>query len=136
MSVSAAAKPFAAPALSHLVSGMPYPPMIPPMTIELATYGFLAGALREERRWNPFLAIAAALIGGRIVFLLVAVATGAAGPSLPGYLRAALLPGVAAAVGRTFGTQPRLALELQLHWMPGVELGGEWHAPLRLGLAW
>lgn len=44
--------------------------------------------------------------------------------------------GVAATAGRTFGTRPKLALEVQLHWVPGVRLGGEWHAPLRLGLIW
>jgi uncharacterized membrane protein len=87
----------AAPALSFLLSGMPYPPMIPPMTVELATYGFLAGFARERMRWNAFAATAVALAGGRLVFVAVAWATGATGEALLPYLTAAMLPGLAAA---------------------------------------
>jgi len=90
----------AAPGLSYLFSGMPYPPMLPAMTIELAAYGLLAGVLRERLRWNPFLATALAILGGRVVFLLVAVATGATGPSVPAYMTAALLPGGLAALAQ------------------------------------
>jgi niacin transporter len=90
----------AAPGLSYLVSGMPYPPMLPAMAIELGAYGLVAGFLRERLRWNPFLATATAIVAGRLIFVAVAVATGATGPSLPDYARAALLPGVAAAVAQ------------------------------------
>ncbi len=94
---SGAAIGLAAPGLSNLISGMPYPAMLPAMTVELATYGLLAGVFREKLRWNAFFATAMAIVGGRGVFLLVAVATGATGPSLPAYVTAALVPGLAAA---------------------------------------
>jgi hypothetical protein len=90
----------AVPGLSYLVSGMPYPAILPAMTIELAAYGLLAGALREQLRWNPFLATALAIVAGRVVFLLVAGATGAIGSSGLEYVRAALVPGLATALAQ------------------------------------
>lgn len=86
----------AAPTLSYLISGMPLPVVLPAMTVELAAYGALAGGLRELLRWSPFLATAGALVGGRLVFLIVAIVTGATGSSLSGYLVAAMVPGLAA----------------------------------------
>lgn len=88
----------AAPGLSYLVSGMPYPPVLPAMTLELAAYGLLVGMFRERLRWNPFLATLAAIVGGRLTFLLIAVTTGATGPSFVVYIKAALIPGIAAAL--------------------------------------
>ncbi len=90
----------AAPGLSYLISGMPYPVVLPAMTVELAAYGLLAGTFRETLRWNPFLAIGLAVVGGRLVFLLVVVATGASGPSAFEYARAALAPGFPAALAQ------------------------------------
>jgi uncharacterized membrane protein len=88
----------AAPGLSYLFSGMPYPAVLPAMTVELAAYGLLAGVFREGLRWNPFLATGLAIVGGRLVFLVAAIATGATGPSALEYARAALVPGLAAAL--------------------------------------
>lgn len=90
----------AAPGLSYLVSGMPLPPVIPAMTVELAIYGLLAGMFREKLRWNPFVATAMAIVVGRLTFLIVAFATGATGPAFVAYLLAALVPGIAAALGQ------------------------------------
>jgi hypothetical protein len=88
----------AAPGLSYVISGMPYPAVLPAMTVELAAYGLLAGIFREGLRCNQFLATGLAVIGGRLVFLLVAVATGASGPSVLEYVGVALVPGFAAAL--------------------------------------
>lgn len=90
----------AAPGLSYVISGMPYPAVLPAMTVELAVYGLLAGIFREQLRWNLFLATAMAVVGGRLVFLVAAIATGASGPSTSEYVRAALIPGFAAALAQ------------------------------------
>ena len=90
----------AAPALSYAISGMPVAAMLPAMTVELAAYGLIAGVARESFRLNAFVAAAAAVIGGRIVFVVMAMLTGAVGPSAIEYVRAALLPGLAAAAAQ------------------------------------
>jgi uncharacterized membrane protein len=105
----------AAPGLSFLLSGMPYPPMIPPMTVELGAYGFLAGFARERLRWNAFAATALALVGGRLVFVAIAWATGATGAGLLPYLTAAMLPGLPAAAAQI------LLLPLAARWWVGRE---------------
>ena len=86
----------AAPALSFLLSGMPRPEILPAMTVELAAYGFLAGWLRQSLRWNGFASAAAALVGGRLVFLALAWATGATAPAFLAYLQRAVVPGLLA----------------------------------------
>jgi hypothetical protein len=85
-----------APGVSFLLSGMPLPHILPAMTVELATYGLMAGLARQALRLNAFASTAFALVVGRIVFVAVAVTTGAAVPNLPTYLRAALIPGLPA----------------------------------------
>lgn len=90
----------AAPGVSFLLSGMPPAAALPAMTAELATYGFLAGLFRESFRRNSFLAVAAALIGGRLVFLGIRLATGSIAGPLAEYVQAALLPGLPAALGQ------------------------------------
>lgn len=57
------------PVFSHLVSGMPFPPMVPIMTIELAVYGMAAGILRGHFRWHGMAAMAAALVAGRLAYI-------------------------------------------------------------------
>ena len=86
-----------APILSFLLSGMPLPHIIPAMTLELATYGFVAGFARQILRLSAFASTAVALGAGRLVFLMLAVATGAAVPSFSTYLWVALVPGLLAA---------------------------------------
>lgn len=85
----------AAPGLSFLLSGMPYPPVLPAMTVELAAYGLLAGFLREHLRWNALWATVLAVAGGRVLFVALALATGATGGALLPYLKVAIVPGLA-----------------------------------------
>ena len=88
------------PVTSYLISGMPFPAMIFPMSLELGTYGLVVGLLRETRHLNPFLAAAVAIFAGRIVFLATVLYTGSYSGTFPSYLQTALLPGLGAAVGQ------------------------------------
>ena len=97
-----------APTASFLISGYPLPPVLVQMSLELATYGAVAGWLRERARTSGFLAVATALVAGRIVFIASTLVLSGATTATFGYLRAALLPGVVAAVVQT-GTLPLLA---------------------------
>ncbi len=90
----------AAPGLSFLLSGHPLPHILPAMTIELAAYGAIAGLLRETFRFNALLATAAAVIGGRMIFLAFVFATGAVPQSFDVYLQAAMLPGLPGAAAQ------------------------------------
>jgi len=86
----------AAPLVSYLLSGMPPPMVLPAMTLELAAYGFLAGFAREVLHRGRFEATLASLLGGRVLFVGVMLATGVIVGPLPDYLRNAMLPGLAA----------------------------------------
>lgn len=86
-----------APLVSYLLSGMPPPMVLPAMTLELAAYGFLAGFVREVLHRGRFEATLASLLGGRVVFVGVMLATGAVVGPLADYLRNAMLPGLAVA---------------------------------------
>jgi len=57
------------PFLNTLLTGMPAWNILPAMTLEIATYGFVSGALREKTRLNSFLAVFLAIISGRLVYL-------------------------------------------------------------------
>lgn len=114
-----------APCVSFLISGMPVPQVLPAMTLELAAYGFLAGFARQNLRWNAFLSAAVALLGGRTLFLVMAVATGGAAPGLPVYVMTAMAPGLIAALGQLI-----LLPALSLWWVrpsrgPVVRGGGK-----------
>lgn len=85
------------PGLSFLISSMPYPPMIAPMTIELACYGAVAGLCREQFKLSGFVSTAIALIAGRIAFLAIVFSAGSVSQSFVPYLQAAMLPGLIAA---------------------------------------
>ena len=89
-----------APSASFLLSGMPLPHILPAMTVELAAYGFVAGFARQTWRFGGIASAAVAIIAGRAVFVAMALATGAATPAVPVYLKAALLPGLVAAVAQ------------------------------------
>lgn len=99
----------AAPTVSYLLSGMPLPAVLPAMTLELAAYGFLAGLLRQRFHWNGFLCATAALAGGRLVFLAVAASAGVALPTFSTYVKAAILPGLPAAVAQLVSLPPLAA---------------------------
>lgn len=87
-----------APGASFLLSGMPLPHILPAMTVELATYGFVAGYARQSLRRSGIASTALAIVAGRLVFVGAAVLTAAAKPTLAAYAAAALVPGVVAAI--------------------------------------
>jgi hypothetical protein len=86
------------PAISYLLSGMPFPNVLPSMTAELLTYGFVAGVLRERIGLNAFASVAIALVVGRIGFVIFALFTNSEVRNLASYFQAALVPGLGAAV--------------------------------------
>lgn len=90
----------AAPAVSVMLSGHPSPAVLPAMTVELGTYGLLAGLGIQGFGLGRRLATLTGVLGGRMVFIAAVLATGAAAGPLVPYLRAALLPGLAAMVGQ------------------------------------
>jgi len=95
-----------APGASYLLSGYPLPPVLVQMSLELATYGGIAGLMRERLRANGFVSVAAALIAGRLVFAGSSlVLMGATGSTLS-YLGAALAPGLIAGVLQVFALPP------------------------------
>ncbi len=55
------------PVVSCAISGMPPFTNVPLMTIELMTYGLLAGFLRGHLRWSAYASVLTALIAGRIM---------------------------------------------------------------------
>jgi hypothetical protein len=89
--------------------------MLPAMTLELAAYGFLAGFFRETLRLGRPLSTAMALVGGRVLFMVFAVVTGAVTGPIIWYLKAALVPGLASALGQF------LLLPLVADWWVGRE---------------
>ncbi len=83
-----------APLTNYILTGYPLPIKILPMTGELVIYGALTGWLIEIG-WNRFLAIATALITGRLIFIMLALLTNATdGLSLYKYISIAMLPGL------------------------------------------
>ncbi|URA09391.1 ECF transporter S component [Thermospira aquatica] len=58
------------PLLNTLLTGMPAPAMLLPMTLEITTYGFVTGTLREKLRWHGSFCVLFAIIAGRSVFLV------------------------------------------------------------------
>lgn len=90
----------ASPIVSYMIAGMPRPAVLPSMTFELAAYGFIAGFMIEVLGRGRLQSALASVIGGRLVFLAVMVFTGAITTTLPVYLQAAMVPGLAAAVAQ------------------------------------
>ena len=88
-----------APAVAHAASGYPLTLVLPAMTLELAVYGLVVGALRERARTSGVVAVAVAALVGRAVFIGVAWATDVGQP-FGAYLAAAVVPGLAAAAAQ------------------------------------
>jgi len=86
------------PSLSYLLSGMPFPVVLPSMTAELFTYGLVAGMIREKTGLSAFVSVAIALVAGRLIFILVGLVTNSQVADFAGYLRTALTPGLVAAI--------------------------------------
>jgi hypothetical protein len=95
-----------APIVSYLLSGMPPPFMLPSMTAELAAYGALAGFAREVLHRGRLESTLAALLGGRVLFVGVMLASGAMAGPLADYVRSALLPGLPAALAQALLLPP------------------------------
>ncbi len=97
----------AAPVVAFAFSGYPLPPMLAPMTLELATYGLVAGFLCERLRYNRFVSLAIALVAGRLVFVGAVLALGSVIFNSQ-YIMAAMVPGLMAA-GLQIATVPVIA---------------------------
>lgn len=61
---------FFSPLVSFSLSGMPVLAIFPLITLEITTYGFVAGFLREKVKVNIWIAFLGALIAGRLMLLL------------------------------------------------------------------
>lgn len=88
------------PVVSFAFSGMPFPPMILPMSVELAAYGAVTGFCRESLRLNGFVSVLVGLLVGRVVFVATVVIAGSVSQPLAAYLQAAMLPGIIAALAQ------------------------------------
>jgi len=86
------------PVSNYIITGYPLPPVLPAMTLEIATYGFVTGWLRERHLWNGFSATGMAALLGRAVFVATVFLTTGYQGAFGAYLFAALLPGFAAGV--------------------------------------
>ena len=84
---------FLSPVVSFLITGMPVPLTLFPMTLELFTYGSLTGLLKEKLKLNSFVSIALALIVGRIIFI-ISFALFNQGINIQGYIMTSMLPGL------------------------------------------
>ena len=84
------------PVVSFLISGMPFPMMLPLMIPELAVYGLLSGLLKNKT--TAFGSVAISLIAGRLVFLILRTITGQLGIPVLEYAQTTWLPGLAAVI--------------------------------------
>ena len=57
-----------APALGHLITGMPPAYAVPLMALELPIYGLIAGLAYNRLKLNIYIALVAAMIFGRLMF--------------------------------------------------------------------
>lgn len=87
-----------APVASYAISGMPLPGIIPAMTVELTVYGLVAGLMREKFALNGFLSVAIAVLIGRLFFAITVLISVTAATSFSAYFKAALVPGIPAAI--------------------------------------
>lgn len=91
---------FLTPIVSYLISGFPLPISLPSMTLELFTYGLVAGFLRERAGLNAWLSVAIALVSGRIVYIACVLLGNVFITSHVLNIQAALLPGLVAGLGQ------------------------------------
>ena len=87
-----------APITNWALTGYPAPLVLPAMIVELATYGFVSGWLREQAGWKGIYSVVTAVICGRIVFITAILAGGSFTGQFGTYLFAAMLPGLPAGV--------------------------------------
>lgn len=68
------------PIISYFISGMPLLPILPLVTIEVASYGLFAGFLREKFKLNLILSLILSMISGRLLLGLAVVILGMPDP--------------------------------------------------------
>jgi hypothetical protein len=61
---------FLSPLISFAISGMPVANILPQTVIELSTYGFVSGMLREKTNLRIIWSLLAAMVAGRLALLL------------------------------------------------------------------
>ncbi|MGB9667197.1 MAG: ECF transporter S component, partial [Candidatus Cryosericum sp.] len=66
----------ATPLLSTLMTGMPAVAILPPMVVELAVYGLVAGTSRRSWRLAPVWALLLAMVAGRVALGLAVALLG------------------------------------------------------------
>lgn len=54
------------PSISYLTSGMPLLSVLPQITIEIVTYGLVAGLCREKLKFNLYISLIIAMVAGRL----------------------------------------------------------------------
>jgi hypothetical protein len=100
------------PIASHLITGMPFPAVLPLMVAELAVYGFVAGLLK--RKATAFGSVAIALVAGRLTFLALFAALGRLHVPVAEFAQATWGPGLVA-MGLQIALLPLLA-GLYVNW--------------------
>jgi len=83
-----------APVVSFMITGMPFPAVLPLMICELAVYGLVAGLLKQKV--TAFGSLAIALIAGKIVFVTLIAILGRLEVSVLEFARMTWVPGLAA----------------------------------------
>lgn len=63
------------PLASNIISGMPALYILPQIVVELSTYGFVAGILREKFNMQVIWSLLVAIIAGRLALLLFIIIT-------------------------------------------------------------
>jgi len=63
------------PLASNVISGMPVLQILPQIIVELSTYGFVAGVLREKLNLRVIWSLLGAMIAGRLTLFLVVLIT-------------------------------------------------------------
>lgn len=85
------------PLISFGLSGMPPAHLLLPLTLEMSTYGLVAGVMTRSLKKNLWFSLAVALVAGRIVVAAAVLAMGIQNPV--SYMTSSLiagLPGIAA----------------------------------------
>lgn len=84
------------PVVSFIISGMPVPAALPLMIPELAVYGFVTGFLKQKI--TGFGSVAAGLIAGKIVYLVLIAITGKLNLPVMEFVQKTWEPGIIAVI--------------------------------------
>ncbi len=89
-----------APIISFALTGMPFPAILPLITVELALYGFSAGLLKKQNLVNCYGIVAISAIAGRLGFLLMAIILGKTSGGIFLFMQTSFLIGVPALIAQ------------------------------------